>query len=171
MTKRLPRSIDTSASNMTNSDWWDRAKLPPRPAQIEIRKRERLCTLRNGEHEITLERRDVPALGEELSVNAVWRRMRVFRPHGAMLGAAVGATVATLEARGWRQSGPVVTWPGGAIVTIIGRYGITSRHLSLGQSRLGQLPGQCLITPLAEFFRLLSEAPPIMVPARPTRCH
>ena len=51
----------------------------------------------------------MPALGEELSVNAVWRRIRVFRPHGAMLGAAVGATVATLEARGWRQSGPVVT--------------------------------------------------------------
>jgi hypothetical protein len=47
-----------------NSDWWDRAKLPPRPQPIEIRKRERLCTLRKGEHEIMLEKRDVPAIGE-----------------------------------------------------------------------------------------------------------
>jgi hypothetical protein len=32
---------------VTNSDWWDRAKLPPRPQPIEMRTRERLCTLRN----------------------------------------------------------------------------------------------------------------------------
>ena len=44
---------------MTNSDWWDRAKQPPRPQPIEIRKRERLCTLRKGEHQITLEKRIV----------------------------------------------------------------------------------------------------------------
>jgi hypothetical protein len=35
---------------MTNSDWWDRAKLPPRPQPIEIRKRELLATLRKGDH-------------------------------------------------------------------------------------------------------------------------
>jgi hypothetical protein len=40
-----------------NSDWWDRAKLPPRPQPIEIRKRELLATLRKGEHAVTLERR------------------------------------------------------------------------------------------------------------------
>jgi hypothetical protein len=48
-----------------------RAKLPPRPQPIEIRKRETICTLRKGEDQITLEKRDVPAMGEELilSVN------------------------------------------------------------------------------------------------------
>jgi hypothetical protein len=57
---------------MTNSDWWDRAKLPPRPQPIEIRTRERLCTLRKGEHEETLEKRRVFGVGEALilSVNA-----------------------------------------------------------------------------------------------------
>jgi hypothetical protein len=90
---------------MTNSDWWDRAKLPPRPTPIEIRKRERLCTLRKGEHAITLEKRDVPTTGEELilSVNDGWRRMRVFRPHGLQLSAAVAETVSKLESRGWQQ--------------------------------------------------------------------
>jgi hypothetical protein len=41
--------------------------------------------------------------GEELilSVNAGWRRMRVFRPQGPILGAAVAETVTRLEARGW----------------------------------------------------------------------
>jgi hypothetical protein len=64
-----------------NSEWWDRAKLPQRQPLIEIRKRERLCTLRKGQHQITLEKRDVPTMGEELilSVNSEWRRMRVFR--------------------------------------------------------------------------------------------
>jgi hypothetical protein len=67
-----------------NSDWWDRAKLPPRPQPIEIRKRETICTLHRGEHQITLEKRTVPTMGEELilSVNAEWRRMRVFRLMG-----------------------------------------------------------------------------------------
>jgi hypothetical protein len=46
---------------MTNSDWWDRAKLPPRPQPIEIRRRELLCTLHRDAHEITLGKRDVPA--------------------------------------------------------------------------------------------------------------
>ena len=86
-----------------NADWWDRAKLPPRPQPIEIRTRERLCTLRKGQHQITLEKRDVPTMGEELilSVNSEWRRMRVFRLL-PLLAAAVAATVTRLEMRGWR---------------------------------------------------------------------
>jgi hypothetical protein len=39
-----------------NSDWWDRAKLPPRSQPIEVRKRERLYTLHRDAHEITLEK-------------------------------------------------------------------------------------------------------------------
>jgi hypothetical protein len=55
-----------------NSDWWARAKLPPRPQPIEIRKRELLCTLRKDTHAVTLEKRPVFGVGEELilSVNA-----------------------------------------------------------------------------------------------------
>jgi hypothetical protein len=88
---------------MTNSDWWDRAKLPPRPQPIEIRKRERLCTLRKDQHEATLETRMVHGVGEELifSVNGHWRRMRVFQPQGPPLSTAVAETVTRLEARGW----------------------------------------------------------------------
>ena len=65
---------------MTDSDRWDRAKQPARPQPIEIRRRDRICTLHKGEHEITLEKRPVPAMGDELifSVNGHWRRMRVF---------------------------------------------------------------------------------------------
>jgi hypothetical protein len=42
--------------------------------------RELLATLRKGKHVITLEKRAVTAIGEELilSVNGHWRRMRVF---------------------------------------------------------------------------------------------
>jgi hypothetical protein len=89
---------------MTDSDWWDRAKLPPRPQPIEIRRRQRLCTLRKGEHQITLETRAVPAIGEELifTVNGHWRRMRVFKPRGPLLSAAVAETATKLEARGWQ---------------------------------------------------------------------
>jgi hypothetical protein len=47
---------------MTNSDWWARAKLPPRPQPIEIRKRERLGMVRKGEHQINLEQRTVPTM-------------------------------------------------------------------------------------------------------------
>jgi hypothetical protein len=97
--------LSVPAATLPNRDWWDRAKLPPRPQPIEIRKRERLCTLRKGEHEIMLEKRDVPAIGEELilSVNARWRRMRVFRLQDEpLLGSAVAETVASLEVRGWR---------------------------------------------------------------------
>jgi hypothetical protein len=42
---------------VTNSVWWARAHEPARPQAIEIRKRERLCTLRKGEHQIDLEKR------------------------------------------------------------------------------------------------------------------
>jgi hypothetical protein len=86
---------------VTNSDWWDRAKVPPRPERIEIRERERLCTLCKGEHRIALEKRVVPAMGEELifSVNGHWRRMRVFRSKGPVLRDAVAETVTRLEAR------------------------------------------------------------------------
>jgi hypothetical protein len=93
----------TEGAVTPDSDWWDRAKLPPRPPLVEIRKRERLCTLRKGEHEITLEKRDVSTMGDELilSVNSEWRRMRVFRLL-PLFTAAVAATVTRLEARGWR---------------------------------------------------------------------
>ena len=53
-----------------------------------------------------LDKRDVPAMGEELilSVNADWRRMRVFRIGKAPLSAAVAETVTRLEAaRGWHN--------------------------------------------------------------------
>ena len=95
-----------------NSDWWDRAKLPPRPQPIEIRTRQRLCTLRKGEHQITMEKRDVPTMGEELilSVNSEWRRMRVFRLL-QLLAAAVAATVSRLETRTMRQSNATTKYP------------------------------------------------------------
>jgi hypothetical protein len=56
-----------------DSSWWDRAKQPPRPQPIEIRKQERLCTLRKGEHMIELEKRAVFGVGEEMipSVNSI----------------------------------------------------------------------------------------------------
>jgi hypothetical protein len=92
------------AQKMTSSAWWDRAKRPPRPQPIEIRKRERLYELHRDAHEITLEKRNVPAMGEELilSVNDSWRRMRVFRPGGPVLSTAVAEMVTRLEVRGWR---------------------------------------------------------------------
>jgi hypothetical protein len=77
--QRLGRRCDkqpAKGSAVTpDSGWWDRAKLPPRPQPIEIRTRERLCTVRKGQHQITLEKRDVPTMGEELilSVNSEWR--------------------------------------------------------------------------------------------------
>ena len=85
----------------TNSDWWDRAKLPPCPQPIEVRKHEPICTLRKDEHHVVLEKRDVPAMGEELilSVNGHWRQMRVFKPKARE---AVAEMVTRLEARGWR---------------------------------------------------------------------
>jgi hypothetical protein len=73
-------------------------------AAIEVRKHEPICTLRKDEHHVVLEKRDVPAMGEELilSVNGHWRGMRVFKPHGPVLRDAVAETVMRLEARGWR---------------------------------------------------------------------
>jgi hypothetical protein len=62
----LVNILRSARQAMTNSDWWDRAKLPPRPQPIEVRKRELLATLRNGEHAVTLEKRDVLSIGEEL---------------------------------------------------------------------------------------------------------
>jgi len=47
----------TEGAVTPDSSWWDRAKRRPRPQPIEIRKRERLCTRRKGEHQITLENR------------------------------------------------------------------------------------------------------------------
>jgi hypothetical protein len=94
---------------MTNSDWCPRAKQPPRPQPIEIRKRETLCTLRKDEHHVMLDKRDVPAMGEELilSVDCHWRWMRVFRIGKAPLSAAVAETVTRLEAaRGWHTHEP-----------------------------------------------------------------
>jgi hypothetical protein len=87
---------------MTNSDWWSRAHIPPRPQPIEIRKRELLATLRKGEHAIALEKRPVYGVGEELilSVNAHWRRMRVFKFHGPLLTMALMHTISILEGRG-----------------------------------------------------------------------
>ena len=86
-----------------NSDWWEKTKRPPRPQPIEIRTRQLFCTLRKGEHEIALEKRAVPAMGQELifTVNGHWR-MRVFKPRGPLLSGAVAETVTKLEARGWQ---------------------------------------------------------------------
>jgi hypothetical protein len=57
---------------MTNSDWWARAHQPVRRQPIETRKRERLCTLRKGQHQITLEKRDVPTMGDHFSPDQKW---------------------------------------------------------------------------------------------------
>ena len=86
-----------------NSEWWERAKRPPRPQPIEIRTRQRLCTLRKGEHQITLEKRIVAGYGDELilSANAQWRRMRTFRVLSE-LGTALEETIVTLQRRGWQ---------------------------------------------------------------------
>jgi hypothetical protein len=46
---------------MPDSSWWGRAKLPPRSPLLAIRKRKRLYTLHRDAHEITLEKRNVPA--------------------------------------------------------------------------------------------------------------
>ena len=46
--------------------WRSRATLPPRPQPIEVRKREKVCTLRKGEHRVALEKRPVFGVGEEL---------------------------------------------------------------------------------------------------------
>jgi hypothetical protein len=45
-------------------------------------------------------------VGDELilSVDAHWRRMRVFKPHGLLLSTALVNTIAILEARGWRNA-------------------------------------------------------------------
>ena len=89
---------------MTNSDWWDRAKTPPRPQPIEIRTRERLCTLRKDQHEATLETRVVHGVGQELifSINGHWRRMRVFwSGRNPSLDEAIAATETWLAQSGW----------------------------------------------------------------------
>jgi hypothetical protein len=76
-----------------NSEWWSRAKTPPRPQPIEIRKRELLATLRKGEHAVTLE-------------TPHWRRMRVFKWHEPSLSTALATTIRVLEARGWQNTPP-----------------------------------------------------------------
>jgi hypothetical protein len=65
---------------VTNSDWWARAKTPPRPETISIRPRECVCTLRKDRYEATLETHVVHGVGRELifSIDGHWRRMRVF---------------------------------------------------------------------------------------------
>ncbi len=89
---------ETAAAHMTNSDWWARAKLPPRLQTIEIRKRERLCTLCKGDHAGKVAR----LRGAELilSINGHWRRIRVFTEHESQLSTAIVSTVAKLEPRG-----------------------------------------------------------------------
>ena len=44
---------------MTNGDWWDRAKLRPRPETILARPRDPVCTLLRDQHVATLETRAV----------------------------------------------------------------------------------------------------------------
>lgn len=89
---------------MTNSDWWDRAKTPPQPERSRVRPRELLATLREGEHAMTLEKRIVSQIGEELilSVDREWRRMRVLRSE-SLLSATLLTTIARIEARGWSR--------------------------------------------------------------------
>jgi hypothetical protein len=91
---------------MTNSDWWDRAKLPPRPQPIEIRKRETICTLCNHQHQATLETRVVHGVGQELifSINGHWRRMRVFwSGRSPSLDEAIAATKLWLAQSGYER--------------------------------------------------------------------
>jgi hypothetical protein len=104
MTKRLPRSIGHIRVEHDQLGLVDRAKLPPRPQPIEIRTRERLYELHKDAHEITLEKRAVPAMGEELilSVNGRWRRMRVFRSgRSPFVDEAIAATESWLAQSGW----------------------------------------------------------------------
>ena len=49
-----------------NSDWWDRAKTPSPPERFPVRPRDLLATLRKGEHAVTLERRPIYGVEEEL---------------------------------------------------------------------------------------------------------
>ena len=104
----------TEGAVTPDSDWWGRAKLPPRPQPIEIRKRELLATLRKGEHAVTLEKRPVYGVadwlggvvvfGEELilSIGREWTRMRVFKTHEPeALQTAVSETRTWLFGEGW----------------------------------------------------------------------
>jgi hypothetical protein len=73
------------AAMTPNSDWWGRAKLPPRPQPIEIRKREPIFTLRKDHHEATLETRIVHGVGDELifSINGHFLTCRVRQPRSS----------------------------------------------------------------------------------------
>jgi hypothetical protein len=63
---------------VTNSDWWDRANSHHASSRSEIPKGERLYTLRKETHAVSLEKRPVFGVGEELilSVNAWVRACR-----------------------------------------------------------------------------------------------
>jgi hypothetical protein len=88
---------------MTNSDWGLAQNFHHDRSRSRSASAKRLCMLRKGEHQVNLEQRMVPSMGEELifSVNGHWRRMRVFRQHALdMLTISVAATVKSLEAKG-----------------------------------------------------------------------
>jgi hypothetical protein len=87
-----------------NSDWWARAKTPPRPETISIRPRECVCTLRKDQHEATLETRVLHGVGQELilAISGHWGRMRVFmrtEPHS--MRNAIDTTIERLTVKGW----------------------------------------------------------------------
>jgi hypothetical protein len=42
--------VEFEGAAVTNSDWWDRAKTPPKPETVPIRPRDRVCTLRKDQH-------------------------------------------------------------------------------------------------------------------------
>jgi hypothetical protein len=84
-----------------DSGWWDQDAAAARNDTDSAA--DRLCMLRKGEHQITLEKRIVAGYGDELirSVNAEWRRMRTFRVLSE-LGTALEETIVTLQRRGWQ---------------------------------------------------------------------
>jgi hypothetical protein len=87
-----------------DSGWWDRAKTPPQPETIPVRRRDRIYALRKNQHEATLETRIVHGVGQELilSIDGGWLRMRVFKAHEPEgMRAAVRETQTLLVREGW----------------------------------------------------------------------
>jgi hypothetical protein len=84
---------------------------------------------------VTLEKRPVYGVGEELilSVNAHWRRMRVFKWHEPPLSTALATKIRVLEARGWQNTPQLVENGLGVSAAILGRE--LSTQSVLGFSR------------------------------------
>lgn len=95
---------EAATADMTNSDWWARAKLPPRRSRSRSARANGLACCARASTRSIWSSAWCRRLREELilSVNGHWRRMRVFRQHALeMLTISVAATVKSLEAKGW----------------------------------------------------------------------